>query len=96
MRFYEPRLARLMPGVEAADFDCPGCGRGWTAMAAIEAGFFGQAMVACPDCGQAMGTMRCDAAVPSLQPRQPGQSNLGFVRIYAADRTLMPVTPGRP
>ncbi len=84
-----------MPGVEAADFDCATCGAAWTAWANIQAGFTGQADVSCPECGGALGTVRCDSGEPMIHPRRPDQENLGFVRVYAGDTTIAMLTARR-
>ncbi len=90
-----------MPGIEAADFDCPGCGGCWTAVSGIRVGSVAQAVVRCPQCGDTLGTVRCDQGHPALRPRPSNQPNVGFVRIYGADRALLHLAsqgsqPSRP
>lgn len=84
-----------MPGVEAADFDCPACGECWTALAVIHPGFSGTATPFCPSCSTPMGTMRCDQGVPALHPRSISQANHGFLRVYGGDATLAALAPRR-
>lgn len=78
-----------MPGIEAADFDCAGCGATWTAVSTIVPGGIGQLIVACEACGEAMGTMRCDNGQPRVQRRPAHEANLGFVRVYGGDQRLV-------
>lgn len=78
-----------MPGVEAADFDCAGCGATWTGVARLHPGGAGEAFVLCPGCGAGMGTMRCDFEEPVLQARPANEANVGFVRVYGGDPKIM-------